>query len=360
MLHLVNHALGQVHDVPPLGPHPRALRHRRSAPGLGPAPDHAGHRVDVRGGHAGPGGAAALRPLPLEARAAAGRLRDRPRLADGARAGVPRGGVHRADRPSQSHAERGAAGGRGDRGRAAAGRSCRWRSACSRSPCWASSSRSRSRPCSTASSRSRADDRSGRAAARAWRGGWPARSPMSVSSAAASCTAASRRATRGGCAEALRTEHGAELRLMVADDRRVDAGRFDVHLSLRASDRELVRARDAVAGRGGPGVRLARHALHHPASLFEREIHDLFGIVRGGPPRSAAAWSGTSSGPRTTTRSARTRRPARFRRTTAGPSRSAEVEGEGIFEITVGPVHAGHHRAGPLPLQRRWARPSST
>ena len=28
------------------------------------------------------------------------------------------------------------------------------------------------------------------------------------------------------------------------------------------------------------------------------------------------------------------------------------VDGEGVYEIPVGPVHAGHHRAGPFPLQR--------
>ena len=76
------------------------------------------------------------------------------------------------------------------------------------------------------------------------------------------------------------------------------------------------------------------------ASLFEREIHDLFGIVPDGHPdlRRLALHQFWPAGYHPLRKDAVPRddfrdegQPFPFRR----------VEGEGIFEITVGPVHAG-------------------
>jgi Ni,Fe-hydrogenase III large subunit/Ni,Fe-hydrogenase III component G len=136
----------------------------------------------------------------------------------------------------------------------------------------------------------------------------------------------------------LRADFGAELRLMVADDRRADQGRFDVYY-LFAHPREdwFLQAVAAL-----PPVDPALTSLatfHHPASLFEREIADMFGIRAAGHPdprplvrhgfwpedyfplrRDAAPRAFADDG-----------RPFPF----------AEVGGEGVYEIPVGPVHAG-------------------
>jgi Ni,Fe-hydrogenase III large subunit/Ni,Fe-hydrogenase III component G len=139
-------------------------------------------------------------------------------------------------------------------------------------------------------------------------------------------------------AEVLRTEHGAELRLMVGDDRRAAAGRFEVHyLFAHPTEHWFVHATQWL-GAADPSI-ASLATFHHPASLFEREIFDLFGILAAGHPD-----------PRPLVRHAFW--PADYfpLRKDAAPREFqddgrafpfTEVGGEGVYEIPVGPVHAG-------------------
>ena len=139
-------------------------------------------------------------------------------------------------------------------------------------------------------------------------------------------------------AELLRAECGAELVFMAATDRRGDLGVFAVHY-LFAREREdwFLHATAAVPALAPTIASLA--TLHYPASRFEREIYDLFGIVAEGHPD-----------PRPLVRHAFW--PADFfpLRKDAAPREFTddgrafpfiEVGGEGVYEIPVGPVHAG-------------------
>ena len=139
-------------------------------------------------------------------------------------------------------------------------------------------------------------------------------------------------------ATVLRMGFGAELGFMAAADRRADRGTFEVHY-LFATEREdwFVHATAAVPPDAPSIVSLA--TLHYPASRFEREIYDLFGIVAEGHPdprplvrhgfwpadyfplRKDAVWREFADDGR------------------AFPF--TEVGGEGVYEIPVGPVHAG-------------------
>jgi Ni,Fe-hydrogenase III component G len=76
---------------------------------------------------------------------------------------------------------------------------------------------------------------------------------------------------------------GAELVLMVGGDRRRDQGTFQVHY-LFGQPREnwFLHATAAVAASCPEVPSLA--TLHYPASRFEREIFDLFGIRAVGHP----------------------------------------------------------------------------
>ena len=139
-------------------------------------------------------------------------------------------------------------------------------------------------------------------------------------------------------ARLLRGEFGAELVFMSAADRRTDRGTFEVHY-LFAPEREhwFVHVTVPVPADAPAIVSLA--TLHYPASRFEREIYDLFGIVAEGHPD-----------PRPLVRHG-------FWPTDYFPLRKdatprdfeddgrafpfTEVGGEGVYEIPVGPVHAG-------------------
>ncbi len=136
----------------------------------------------------------------------------------------------------------------------------------------------------------------------------------------------------------LRIGFGAELIFMAAADRRQDRGVFEVHY-LFAPEREnwFVHATVTVPAEAPALVSLA--TLHYPASRFEREIYDLFGIVFDGHPDPRplvrhAFWPTDyfplrkDAGPREFTDDGR-------------PFPFTEVGGEGVYEIPVGPVHAG-------------------
>ena len=139
-------------------------------------------------------------------------------------------------------------------------------------------------------------------------------------------------------AETLRSEFGAELRLMAANDRRADAGRFDVYyLFAHARENWFVQAVKSLPA-DSPAV-TSLGTFHHPASLFEREIYDLFGIVAVNhpDPRPMVRHGFWPADYFPLLKDARLRefhddgRPFPF----------TEVGGEGVYEIPVGPVHAG-------------------
>ena len=133
-------------------------------------------------------------------------------------------------------------------------------------------------------------------------------------------------------------DRGAELIIMAAEDRRAVGGLFLVHylFAQRAEPRLLH------AAVGVDPARLEVPSLgarHYPASRFEREIQDLFGIRFAGHPDPRplvkhAFWPDDAF----------PLRKDAGRREFADDGRPfpfTEVAGEGVYEIPVGPVHAG-------------------
>jgi len=139
-------------------------------------------------------------------------------------------------------------------------------------------------------------------------------------------------------AELLRAGFGAELVFMAAADRRADRGIFEVHYLFGPERADWFLHATAAVPAEAPAI-TSLATLHYPASRFEREIYDLFGIVAEGHPD-----------PRPLVRHAFW--PADFfpLRKDAAPREFTddgrafpftEVGGEGVYEIPVGPVHAG-------------------
>lgn len=139
-------------------------------------------------------------------------------------------------------------------------------------------------------------------------------------------------------ASLLRGGFDVELVFMAADDRRADRGTFEVHY-LFAPNREnwFVHVTAGVPADAPAIVSLA--TLHYPASRFEREIYDLFGIVAEGHPDPRPLvrhgfWPADYFPLR------KDATPREF--TDDGQAFPfTEVGGEGVYEIPVGPVHAG-------------------
>ena len=131
---------------------------------------------------------------------------------------------------------------------------------------------------------------------------------------------------------------GAELILMAADDRRSAAGAFFVHyvFAHRASDWFLHASAHLDAAR--PELRSLAPSYYR-ASRFEREIRDLFGIALSGHPDSRPLvkhgfWPDDYYPLR--------KDAVRTEFTDDGqPFPFMPVGGEGVYEIPVGPVHAG-------------------
>jgi len=140
-------------------------------------------------------------------------------------------------------------------------------------------------------------------------------------------------------AKMLRNDFHAELMLMVANDRRQHKGVFEVHY-LFANDRENWFAHATKELPADHATIISMATFYYPASRFEREIKDLFGIqATGSPDRRPlvrhAFW------------------PEDFfplRKDAAIPEKFEDdgtpfpflpVSGEGVYEIPVGPVHAG-------------------
>jgi Ni,Fe-hydrogenase III large subunit/Ni,Fe-hydrogenase III component G len=139
-------------------------------------------------------------------------------------------------------------------------------------------------------------------------------------------------------AAALLTRRGAELMLVAADDRRAGTGMFHVHY-LFAHHREgwFVHVTSPVRAEDPRIPSLA--SLSYPSSRFEREIRDLMGIVPDGHPD-----------PRPLARHGfwpddyfplRKDAPRPALEDQGRPFPFGEVAGEGVYEIPVGPVHAG-------------------
>jgi Ni,Fe-hydrogenase III large subunit/Ni,Fe-hydrogenase III component G len=139
-------------------------------------------------------------------------------------------------------------------------------------------------------------------------------------------------------AEIALRELGAELILMAAEDRRSISGAFFVHyLFAHPADNRFwhVSARVEEAHPELPSLA----SLCYPASRFEREIRDLFGIeVPAHPDPSPLVKHGFWPDDY---------HPLRKDATEADfsddgkPFPFTEVAGEGVYEIPVGPVHAG-------------------
>ncbi len=79
----------------------------------------------------------------------------------------------------------------------------------------------------------------------------------------------------------------------------------------------------------------------YSAGRFEREIRDLYGIDPRRPSRSPTGWSGTVTGPRAGTPCSATPGPRPRFEPDVGSYPFGEVRGDGVYEIPVGPIHAG-------------------
>ncbi|HSE85284.1 MAG TPA: NADH-quinone oxidoreductase subunit C [Candidatus Binatia bacterium] len=140
-------------------------------------------------------------------------------------------------------------------------------------------------------------------------------------------------------AEFLRSHYGAELMLMVANACRANEGAFELHY-LFANNQEnwFVHATAGLPSADSTIPSLA--TFTYPASRFEREIKDLFGIEATGHPDRRplvrhAFWPEDYFPLR-----GRSALPEKFE-DDGTPFPFLPVEGEGVYEIPVGPVHAG-------------------
>jgi Ni,Fe-hydrogenase III large subunit/Ni,Fe-hydrogenase III component G len=135
----------------------------------------------------------------------------------------------------------------------------------------------------------------------------------------------------------LREQFRAELLFIVGEDRGAAEARFCVHYVFAQPDDNWFVHVSCALQPDEPIVSLA--SFHYPASRFEREIYDLFGIVAAGHPD-----------PRPLVRHGFW--PEDYfplRKDAVAPPLVdegqgfpfGEVRGEGVFEIPVGPVHAG-------------------
>jgi Ni,Fe-hydrogenase III large subunit/Ni,Fe-hydrogenase III component G len=136
----------------------------------------------------------------------------------------------------------------------------------------------------------------------------------------------------------LRGEFHAELVLMVANDRRADKGVFEIHyLFANARENWFVHATKELT-REEPAI-ISLATFYYPASRFEREIKDLFGIEAIGHPDPRplvrhAFWPSDYFPLR------KDAVPPDFE-DDGTPFPFKPVGGEGVYEIPVGPVHAG-------------------
>jgi len=139
-------------------------------------------------------------------------------------------------------------------------------------------------------------------------------------------------------AQLVRDAFGAELRALIASDRRADRGAFEVvYLFAHPRDGWFLHA---TAGVPAAAPAIASLAATSPAAArFEREIQDLFGIAAEGHPDPRPLvkhgfWPADYF-------PLRKGAVAPALRDDGRPFPFVEVAGEGVYEIPVGPVHAG-------------------
>jgi len=140
-------------------------------------------------------------------------------------------------------------------------------------------------------------------------------------------------------AKILNADFNAELRLMVANDRRADKGVFEIHY-LFVNDKENWYAHATKDLSHDDPTIDSMATFYYPASRFEREIHDLFGIGAIDHPDtrplvSHAFWPKDYFPLRKDSVV-----PEKFD-DDGTPFEFMPVGGEGVYEIPVGPVHAG-------------------
>jgi Ni,Fe-hydrogenase III large subunit/Ni,Fe-hydrogenase III component G len=132
---------------------------------------------------------------------------------------------------------------------------------------------------------------------------------------------------------------GLEVQLLAGADTRAASGDFTLfYVWAPPTARPRVGARVSLPADAPRFTSLATRSF--AASRFEREIHDLLGLVPVGHPdlRRLALHQFWPAGYHPLRRDAAVRRDFRDE---GQPFPFRHVEGEGIFEITVGPVHAG-------------------
>jgi len=140
-------------------------------------------------------------------------------------------------------------------------------------------------------------------------------------------------------AEILRADFNTELGLMAANDRRADRGVFEVHY-LFANTRENWFAHATTDLSPADPTIASLATFYYPASRFEREIKDLFGLEAIGHPDRRplvrhAFWPEAYFPLRKDAVA-----PEKFE-DDGTPFPFLPVGGEGVYEIPVGPVHAG-------------------
>ena len=142
-------------------------------------------------------------------------------------------------------------------------------------------------------------------------------------------------------AQMLHADFNAELRLMVANDRRADKGVYEIHY-LFVNDRENWYAHATKNLTPDDPTIDSMATFYYPASRFEREIHDLFGIESIDHPDTRplvrhAFWPEDYFPLRKDSVPPATRKFF----DDGTPFQFMPVGGEGVYEIPVGPVHAG-------------------
>lgn len=140
-------------------------------------------------------------------------------------------------------------------------------------------------------------------------------------------------------AEILRDEFKTELVLMVANDRRAARGIFEVHyLFANPAANWFVHATQELP-ENDPRID-SLSTFYFPSARLEREINDMFGIEAAGHPNPIrlvrhSFWNESYYPLRKDAVV-----PENFR-SKGQPYPFLPVEGEGVYEIPVGPVHAG-------------------
>lgn len=147
------------------------------------------------------------------------------------------------------------------------------------------------------------------------------------------------RGTAPVLAQMLRADFQTELTLMVANDRRTDRGAMEVHYLFANSHHNwFLHATELLPSDDLTIPSMA--TFYYPASRFEREIKDLFGIdAVGQPDRRPLVRHGFWPEDYHPLRKDAVL-PASFQDDGTGFP-FLPVKGEGVYEIPVGPVHAG-------------------